>query len=1017
MGKSGSGKSTLGNLLMKYYKPQSGEIIVNGQPIQNLKTNWLRQNVTLVQQQSVLFNETILQNIAFGTREDVTTADICKAANSACLDQTIEEMPKGFDTLIGPKYRALSGGQTQRVAIARARLRDAPILILDESTSALDQTTRLEVMNRIREWRKGKTTIIVTHDVSQILNHNYVYVLQNAEVVEEGYRKNLVEKAHGALAQFLSVAGRENLSSAQPMAAADPDFAIISDTDEPHGNTSRWQHMSGRFFLHDNSLNHSPRPYPAKPRISLGSGLATVAQANALRDNTFWSSPVIPESLESSRPQRYSTLMPFMSPRPSPQVPSPAFHSSIDKQHLQGTSDIRTQFSPGQRLSLWTKNKSAKELDKFLEASSRRADHKYAELQGSIDRKSASLATIFASVLPALSWKDRLFLMLGLLCAALVGAATPVFSWVFSQLLETYYVVENRNEMARQWALCMLALAAIDGSALCCSHYFLERSGQAWITSLRVESLRRILAQPKSWFDLEQNSPSRLTECLDRNAEEMRNIMGRFVGLAITIFTMIGISIVWALVVDWKLALVAFSSAPVMYAVTRVSHWSSGRMEAQSNQACEAASSIFTETFSNIRVVRALTLENYFDRRHRNAITGAYRVGKTRAAVSGCMFGLTSSLMYYAIALAYYYGAVLISTGESTILRIFIVANLLLLGSGNAIAMLAMIPQLNSSRTTATQVLHLTNLPLNESHEAQGTKRIADPFLIKFTNLSFTYQARTHIKTLSNISLTISPGSCTAIVGPSGSGKSTIAALLLGLYPPDPLPGLYPPPTLTFAGKSVLDCNIYNLRSHMSIVAQTPILFPTTVFANITYGLAKTSPFNNYLAAERAAIDAGIHAFISSLENGYNTLIGEGGMGISGGQAQRIAIARALVRRPKVLILDEATSALDNESADGIREMVKRLRGKVGMAVVIISHNIDMMRIADTVVMVEDGRVVEKGSFEELRARRGAFESLITGDGRQFVVSEEKAHVGLGLGVEERFMTPVRPSRKGYWAL
>jgi ATP-binding cassette subfamily B (MDR/TAP) protein 1 len=988
---------------MKFYQPQSGEIIIDGHPIQRLKTDWLRQNITLVQQQAVLFNDTIFQNIAFGTRDFTTKHQIRMAARDACIEQTIDEMPKGFDTLVGPKNRALSGGQSQRVAIARARLRDAPILILDESTSALDQTSRIEVMERIRTWRKGKTTVIITHDVSQVLENDYVYVLQNAKVVQEGYRKTLAEKSHGAFAHFVQIAEAGGISSSSEL-AQDSD-ALSPNPKEAFGSSpqerySRWSQISTILSAHD-TLSTDSRKSMYTPRNRISMGPAMLAQANALLADAHWSSPVIPDSPVKNSHRK--SLMPFMPPVASPQIPQATFQSP-----MQNDESFLLEAQSNRRSFLSTINDPRKELEASVKAHTMRESRLDAELEMSLDQKPASLSSIFRTVWPSLAWKDRVFLVLGLLASVLVGAATPVFSWVFSQLLQTFYVPENRTMLAEKWALCMLGVAVIDGSSCYFSHYFLEKSGQAWINSLRVESLRRMLAQPKSWFDLERNAPARLTECLDRDAEEMRNLLGRFVGLILTIFTMLGVTVLWAFAVEWKLTLVALASAPAMYAVTRLYHWSSAKWEGKSDQACAVTSSILSETFANIRVVRALTLENYFDRKHDKAIANGLRIGKTRAAVSGCMFGVTDSLIYYVVALVFYYGAVIISSGDATVTRVFMVVNLLILGTGNAIGMFAMIPQLNSSRTTATQVLRLANLPLNESHESQGTRRLADPFPITFNNLSFTYPSRTHIKTLDKISLNIAPGSCTALVGPSGSGKSTVASLLLGLYPPDPTPGLYSPSALTFARKSILDCNIHNVRSHMAIVSQTPVLFPTTVFNNIIYGLRETSPYYNLFAVERAATDAGIHDFIISLENGYNTLIGEGGMGLSGGQAQRIAIARALVRRPKVLILDEATSALDAESANGIRETIKRLRRHV--AVLIISHNVDMMRIADTVIMIEDGKVVERGGFEELRARGGAFESLITGIRREPSVRVDIEEVGLG--VDEEFMTPVTPRVK-----
>ena len=970
--------------------------MVDNQSIQSLNTEWLRQNVTLVQQQAIVFNDTLFQNIAFGSREPTTRYQIRLAARDTGLERAVDEMPGGFDTLVGPNNRTLSGGQEQRVGIARARLRNAPILILDESTSALDQTSRMEVMDRIRKWRKGKTTIIITHDLSQVLDNDYVYVLQNAKVVREGYFRALAGKSFEFFAQVPQVSKLGDFPSSLPSRSpADHDIPPSDQfgTLDAHALESHypWNSISTKVASH-NTLSANRNEFIDPPRTRVSLGPAMLARTNALLAEEHWFSPVIPDSPTQSCPQK--SFMAFMSPRASPQRPVSAFSFSRHNSHLSGTPTFGSHNGSSRRTSRMFQNEHVMELDNYVQSKAKAEHLLDVEDDTSFDHKPSSLRTIFGSVLPALTWRDRLFLSCGVLASVIVGAATPIFTWVFSQLLQTFYVVENRKILAEKWALCMLGIAMVDGCSCYCSHYFLEKSAQAWINSLRIESLRRILSQSKSWFDLERNAPSRLTDCLDRDAEEMRNLLGRFVGLAITIFTMLFITTIWAFAVEWKLTLVALASAPVMYLFTWLYNRSSAKWESRGDQACALISSIFTETFHNIKVVRALTLENHFLQKHGSAIAAGYRLGKTRAAVSGCLFGFVDSPIFYIVALVFYYGAIMISSSDTSVTRIFVVVNLLILGTGNAIGMFAMIPQLNSSRTTATQVLRLVNLSCDRSHESRGTRRLADPFPIKLDNLSFTYPSRPHIKTLDNVSLTITAGSCTALVGPSGSGKSTIASILIGLYPPDSLPGLYSPSPLTFAGKSSHDCNIHNIRTHMSIVPQTPLLFPVSIFANIAYGLPDSSPYKNSVDVENAAIDAGIHDFISSLEKGYLTLIGEGGMGLSGGQAQRIVIARALVRRPKVLILDEATSALDAESADGIRHTVTRLRKKQGMAVLIITHNVDMMRIADLVVMIEDGRVVEGGGFEELRKKGGAFESLITGHGRRPRVEME----GFGLG-------------------
>jgi ATP-binding cassette, subfamily B (MDR/TAP), member 1 len=180
VGKSGSGKSTLGNLLMPVYEPTAGRILIDGTSIGELDINWLRNSITLVQQQSILFNETIFRNISFGQRDylGVTKKQARVCIDLAALQSTIQDTPKGLDSQVGSGGSALSGGQKQRIAVARATLPDTPVLILNESTSALDYGSRKTVMEGIREWRRRKTTIVITHDISQIREDDFVYILE-----------------------------------------------------------------------------------------------------------------------------------------------------------------------------------------------------------------------------------------------------------------------------------------------------------------------------------------------------------------------------------------------------------------------------------------------------------------------------------------------------------------------------------------------------------------------------------------------------------------------------------------------------------------------------------------------------------------------------------------------------------------------------------------------------------------------------------------------------------------------
>lgn len=1018
VGQSGSGKSTLGNLLMNFYQPSSGNLLIDGQYMQVLDLEWLRSAICFVQQESVFFNETIFKNIAFGRRPHalVTEHEVRMASQTAMLLQTINDLPEGLQTMIGKNGNPLSGGQNQRVAIARARLHDAPILVLDEATSALDQISKSLVMEAIREWRRGKTTIVITHDISEIKETDYVYVLDGGKVVQEGYYQQLLVDEKGKFASFVSGNsddGDNNHFSDKAVIPPSRDSVTVlgrrestADSSITDGSEDNWlrtdyrgsrlRRVSRFFGLNDKTAGNGHMNNRRVPR-SIGMGSI---YANTIGVESAWGPGNIPSF---SRPfvTRISKPLPTI---PSQREVRRSYPSncnisdeSIDLELLdmRGKSTVESR---SQTAGLCRGSYSSDHVDPNQNI----VAHLTRKRVSQQDQKEAALSQILGTVWPNLLVGDRFTLILGFVNAFISAAATPAFSYVLARLLGTFSLTSEQNGAAETWALAILAIAVADGVSNYYMHYFLEYCGQTWVDTLRLEALKRILAQPKVWFDKPENNPGRLNECLDRNAEEMRNIVGRFAGYVFLAGSMMSIAITWALIMCWKLTLVGLASGPCMYAFTRAFEAVSGRWEKKLDEICDATGDIFAETFSNIKIVRVLTLENYFKQKHTRATTNGYNIGMRRAAYTGLFFGMSDSTNSLVTALILYYGAVIAASGDWNIESILQVITLLLFSSGNANSAITFIPQISASCTTATQMLHLANMPKTASHESQGTTYLPTPLPIHLNSLSLTYPAQPSLKILHDVTMAFPTGSCTAIVGPSGSGKSTIASLLLGLQPPtEPL---HPPqPSLTFSGTSIFTCKISALRNQIALVTQSPVLFPTTIASNIGYGLPAHSPLLTQHNIQSAALAAGIHEFIMGLPEGYKTRIGEGGRGLSGGQVQKLCIARALARRPKVLVLDEPTSALDEESARVIRNTIVRLTqneslkmesgrnertptstfpsqpNNEGMAVILITHSPSMMRVASRIIVLESGRVVQEGRFEELARRRGPFSKLVSG--------------------------------------
>ncbi|XP_065886098.1 ATP-dependent translocase ABCB1-like [Dysidea avara] len=359
----------------------------------------------------------------------------------------------------------------------------------------------------------------------------------------------------------------------------------------------------------------------------------------------------------------------------------------------------------------------------------------------------------------------------------------------------------------------------------------------------------------------------------------------------------------------------------------------------------------------------------------------ARKVGVKKGISTGLGIALTSFFIFFVHAVGFWFGAYLIqyhdtTSGEATTVFVALLVGAFSLGQAA--------PSLQdfSVALGAAGFIYDTidREPLIDSQSSEGLKLEKFESEIVFDNIHFTYPARPDVEVLKGLDVRIRPGQTLALVGPSGCGKSTITQLLQRFYDPDQ-------GKVTVGGCDVKELNLRWLRSNIGVVSQEPVLFATTIAENIHYGRDDVTEEEMIAAAEAA----NAHSFISQLPDGYNTLVGEMGTQLSGGQKQRIAIARAIVRDPKILILDEATSALDAESESLVQAALDQ--ASHGRTTIIIAHRLSTIQGADVIAAIVNGKLAESGNHQTLLVKKGVYFDLVQaqsygGEGEVFTEDE-----------------------------
>ncbi|KAG5383524.1 hypothetical protein IGI04_034994 [Brassica rapa subsp. trilocularis] len=548
-------------------------------------------------------------------------------------------------------------------------------------------------------------------------------------------------------------------------------------------------------------------------------------------------------------------------------------------------------------------------------------------------------------------------LLAGSLAAVVHGIVYPVQGLLMSSTIKIFFEPSDQlRKDSHFWAIIFVLLGLTDLIVVPFQNYLFAIAGGRLIKRIRSLSFDKVIHQEISWFDNTANSSGVIGARLSTDASAVKSIVGDALALIMQNIATVIAALIIAFTANW----ISYNNPSY-----DTNYSPSGLLSDQEKY--EEASQVASDAVSSIRTVASFCAEDKVMDLYQQKCEAPKKQGVRLGLVSGSGYGISFLALYCINSLCFYVGSWLIQKRMATFGEFFQVFFALTMTALAVSQTSAMAPDRNKAKDSASSIFEiLDSKPKIDSSSNEGTVLPIVHGHIEFQHVSFRYPTRPDIQIFSDLCLTISSGQTVALVGESGSGKSTVISLIERFYDPD-------------SGKILLDqvdvrtLKLSWLRQHMGLVSQEPVLFNETIRSNIAYGKTGEATEEEIITAAKAA---NAHNFISTLPQGYETSVGERGVQLSGGQKQRIAIARAILKDPKILLLDEATSALDAESERVVQDALDRVM--VNRTTVVVAHRLATIKNADVIAVVKDGVIAERGRHETLmELSGGAYASLV----------------------------------------
>ena len=553
----------------------------------------------------------------------------------------------------------------------------------------------------------------------------------------------------------------------------------------------------------------------------------------------------------------------------------------------------------------------------------------------------------------------RRWLPLILIFVALGPAIDLAMTWMYKVLVDGVLVPGNFGLLG--WViLAYVGLTLADGIVGFCDQYLSDWVGGRFIVSLRTDFFAHLHSLSLAFFDRQSlgDTMARVTD----DVEEIEDLMLSGLTSAISYFFQLVFFTAALFYLNWQLALVSLFVVPLFWLAAKHFSRKIKRAAREERRRSGSIGAVAEESLSNVALVQAYNRQDEEITRFHRENEGSFSAQMAATRLSSLFSPLINLIELAGIIVVVVFGAYQLSKGNLTIggLLVFMVLLGQLYSPIRGIS--SLLNSFYAASAGAERVIEF--LDRRPSVEEHPWARPLPPVrgMVEFGSASFRYPG-VERTALEDVSFSVSPGQTLALVGPSGAGKSTITKLLLRFYDPDA-------GTVRIDGHDLRDVTLHSLRENVAVLLQETLVFDGTVRENIAYG--RPGATEEEVAAAAKAADA--HGFITTLPEGYDTVVGQKGRLLSGGQRQRIAIARAMVRDAPILVLDEPTTGLDTESGEKVMEPLRRLMS--GRTTIVISHNLATVREASEIVVLDGGRVAERGSHADLLERNGVYARL-----------------------------------------